>query len=430
LAEKLAIHGGKPAITISSPEQWKRPIEEEKRLINELIDKGIYSLGSIIKEFEEEFREFSGCEYCLTTDHGGTAIANAFYAAGLGPGDEFIVPTVGYLGGYFGGLHMGARPVFCDIDPKTLLIDPEDAERRITKRTRLIHPVHMHGAVCDMDALMDIGRRYGIAIVVDAAHAHAAEWDGKKAGNVGDIVCFSLQGGPSPSGKPVSGGEGGIVTTNNREFYERLLIYGHLHRAGIDEELKSLRPPYRMLDSEVLGWKMRIHPFAAALAKVSLSTLSYRNERMLKFWKGLCDGIRELPGLDLQHTYNKAKRDFYAGAQILYNPDELGGLSAEKFVEAMRAEGAPLSRGGRKLEHLRSIFTQGYDLWGHGRGPLGGEFMGLPPFKGYKEGDFPVAESLRDKILLSQVYVEPKEAFLDQYIEAFRKVTSNYKSLL
>jgi len=104
---------------------------------------------------------------------------------------------------------MGARPVFCDIDPKTLLMDPEDVERKITKRTRAINIIHMGGQVCDMDALLDIAHRYGLAVVEDACHAAGAEWDGKKIGNVGDITCFSLQG-INPSGKPVSGGEGGV----------------------------------------------------------------------------------------------------------------------------------------------------------------------------------------------------------------------------
>ncbi len=216
-SETLAILGGKPAVTIQDPEQWRRPIEEEKKAVCELIDKGFLSgAGSgLPKEFEDEFREFVGAEYCLTVNHGSTALASAYYAVGVGPGDEVITPAAGYICSYEGAIHLGARPVFCDIDPKTLLIDPEDAERKITERTRAINPVHLNGRVCDMDAFMDIGRKYGLAIVEDAAHAHGSEWDGKKVGNIGDIACFSLQG-TVPGGKPIAGGEGGIVTTNNR----------------------------------------------------------------------------------------------------------------------------------------------------------------------------------------------------------------------
>lgn len=433
MREKLAIQGGPKSVVIDSPEQWKRPIEEEKKIVSQLIEEGFLSGEgtNISKDFEERFREFIGAKYCLVVDHGSTALASAYYAVGVGPGDEVITPTVGYIGSYAGALHMGARPVFCDVDPKTLLMDPKDVERKITKRTRAINPVHVNGRVCDMDALMDIGKRYGIPIVEDAAHAAGAEWDGKKIGNVGDITCFSLQG-IQPSGKPIGGGEGGIVTTNIREFYERQLIYCHLHRGGITEEFTN--PEYRGFESEVLGLKWRAHPLALALAMVSLKSLEYRNRRRTEYRKKLFDALRDIPGVEPVHTYKKSKpAGFYAGLRAIYHPEELGGLSVKKFVEAMRAEGAPIIKGGYgidQLEHLRMIFTRGFDLWGHSRGPLGGEFLGLPPFKVYKKGDFPVAESLVDKVLTLPAYIEPKEGFVEQYVGAFRKVTANYKFLL
>lgn len=102
----------------------------------------------------------------------------------------------------------------------------------------------------------------------------------------------------------------------------------------------------------------------------------------------------------------------------------MGDLPIGKFVEAMNAEGAPLSATHLKLEHLRNIFTRGFDLWGHDRGPLGSDF------RVYRKDDFSVAEALSDKVLTMPAYIETKEGFLDQYIDAFRKVTSNYKSLL
>jgi len=428
---KLAILGGEPAVTIKNPEQWIRPVEEEKKAVCELIDSGFLS-GSGSgppKEFEEKFREFIGAKYCLTVDHGSTALASAFYAVGVGPGDEFITPTAGYIGSYEGALHLGARPVFCEVDSKTLLIDPKDAEKRITERTRAINIIHMNGRVCDMDAFMSIGKKYGIAIVEDAAHAHGSEWDGKKVGNVGDIACFSMQG-TTPDGKPTAAGEGGIVTTNSRELYERQLIYCHLHRAGITGELTI--PEYRGLDSEVLGRKWRAHPLAIAIAGVSLRSLEYRNQRRIENQKEIFDVLRELPGLEPVHTYPKSKpAGFYGGLKLLYNSEELGGLPARKFAEAVQAEGASISGPGvGHLEHLRTIFTRGFDLWGHGRGPLGGEFCGLPPFKPYKRGDFPVSESLVDKVFTLPAYIDPKEGFLEQYIEAFRKVCENYEALL
>lgn len=428
---KLAILGGEPAVTIKNPEQWRREVEEEKKLVCDLIDRGAIS-GSgtgISKEFEDEFREFIGAKYCLTVSHGSTALASAFYAVGVGPGDEFITPAIGYIGSYEGALHLGARPVFCEIDPKTLLIDPRDAERKITPRTRAINIIHMNGRVCDMDSFLAIGKKHGIAIVEDAAHAHGSEWDGKKVGNVGDIACFSMQG-TTPGGKPVAAGEGGITVTNTRLFYERMLIYCHLHRSGITSELTL--PEYRGFDSQVLGRKWRAHPLAIAIAKVSFRTLEYRNQRRIENRDRIFAALQEMPGVEPVHTYPKSRNaGFYGGLKLLYNPEELDGLPGGKLAEAIRAEGASIGGPGvGHIEHLRMIYTRGFDLWGHDRGPLGGEFCGLLPFKPYKKGDFPVSESLADKVFTLPAYIDPKPGFLDQYIEAFRKVTKNYKDLL
>jgi perosamine synthetase len=431
MTQKLAILGGTPAVTIRDPERWRRPIAGEMALIRQLVETNELSGAGrgFPKQFEDQFRAYIGADYCLTTDHGSTALASAFYAVGVGPGDEIIVPTVGYLGTYSGALHMGARPMFCDIDPRTLLIDPQDAERRITERTRAIVPIHYRGNLCDMDALLDIGRRHNVAIVEDAAHAHGAEWDGQKIGSFGDIAGFSFQGS-NPGGKPASGGEGGAVTTNHRELYERQLIYCHLHRAGVTQELTN--PAYRMFEPEVLGLKWRAHPLALAIAKVSLDTLDDRIAQSARYREEILKVLHELPGLEPEHAYPKARRvHLYGGLAVIYHPEELGGLPADRFVQALKAEGAPANGPGfDHLQHLKPLYQRGFDLWGHGRGPLGGPFVGLPPFKPYRKGDFPVAEDLHQRVFTIPSYVEPREDFVRQLSDAFVKVVSNHKALL
>jgi len=425
MSEKLANHGGPKAVTVETRELWKRPVEEEKEAVCELIDRGFLS-GSgtgLPKEFEEEFRQYIGCKYCISLDHGSSALAAAFYAVGVGPGDEFITPSAGYLGTYCGALHMGARPVFCEIDPKSLLMDPADVEKRITPRTKAIVPIHLNGRICDLDGLMHISQKYGIPIIEDACHVHGAEWDGKKIGNVGHITCFSLQG-VLPGGKPVCGGEGGIFCTNNREYYERQLIYCHLHRVGVLDELTN--PEYKRLDSELLGWKWRAHPLALAIARVALKSLDYRNQKRREHRKKLFDGISPLAGVEPTYDYPKATpAGFYGGIKLIYNPEELDGLPIEKFLQALKAEGVPVgSRGFGHLEHLRSIYTRGFDLWGNNRGPLGADF------KRYKRGDFPISERMHERVFTLPAYIEPPDGLIDQIIAAFEKVTKNYKALL
>ena len=331
MSAKLAILGGSPAVTADTREQWRRPVEKEKAAVCKLIEEGYFS-GSgegLPRQFEEDFRAFIGCKYVLATSHGHTAIASAFFAAGLGAGDEFIHPTLGYLGSYAGALHMGARPVFCEVDPKTLLADPADIERRITAKTRVVNPIHTCGRVCDMDALLGICQRHGLVLLEDAAHAHGSEWGGVKIGNLGHIACFSMQG-PTPGGKPVAAGEGGIVATNDRELYERALIYCHLHRSGAMEELTN--PVYRELDFQLLGWKWRAHPLAVAIAHVSLDTLPYRLEHYAANRDELAAGIAGVPGIELAHNYPRAKgSELYGGLRFLYDPEALGGLSAAAY---------------------------------------------------------------------------------------------------
>ncbi|MFC7222607.1 DegT/DnrJ/EryC1/StrS family aminotransferase [Halalkalicoccus sp. GCM10025322] len=427
IPDTLAIDGGEPAVTIDEPEGWQRPVEAEKRAVLDLLEEGAISGAGrgFPLEFEERFREFSGAEYCLTVDHGSTAIESAFYAVGVGPGDEVITPTVGYIGAYAGALHLGARPVFCEIDPRTLLPDPEDVERRITDRTAAIAITHWNGRVCDMDAFGDLSEEYDVPIVEDAAHAHASTWDGAHIGSVGDIACYSLQG-VAPHGKPLAGGEGGIVTTNDREYYERQLSYCHLHRSGLNDELTL--DPYEKLDWEALGLKYRAHPLALAIADVELDSMRYRARRRIAYRDELFRGLEDLPDVRPVWPYGKSETDgLYGGLKIVLDPDELG-VSPERFVEVLAAEGAPVRGPGFSyMEHRRTVFEEGYDLWGKGRSPIQGEFCGLPPYEGYEEGDFPVSEDLDRRVLTVSSYIEPEDGFVDQFVHAFEKVVERVR---
>ena len=423
----LAILGGPSTVTADSSELWPRPVEEEKAEVCKLIDAGYLSGtgAGVPKEFEERFREFIGCKYVLTTSHGHTAIAAGFFAAGLGAGDEFIGPTLGYIGSYAGALHMGAKPVFCEVDPKTQLMDPADTEKRITPRTRVLAPIHRCGRVCDMDGLLALAEKHDLVVVEDAAHAHGSEWDGVKVGNYGHLACFSMQG-TTPGGKPVSSGEGGILATNDRELYERALTYCHLHRPGVVDELTN--PVYKQLGPQLLGWKWRAHPLAMAIGLVSLKHLPYRLEHFAANRDELFEKLDGVPGIEPVRNYPKSKGvELYGGLRYVYDPDELGGLPVQKFVEAVQAEGAPLSGPGvGHVEHLRALFTKDLPgLWGKGHpGPAN------LPLPRYKEGDFPVSEMLRNRVLSSPGHIHAAEGFVDQFAAAIKKVAEQHKRLL
>lgn len=425
MSETLAIHGGPKAVTVSTEEQWKPPIEKQKKAICDLIEQQFFS-GSgagVGKAFEDTFRAYTGAQFCLSTNHGSSAIMAGLYAVGVGPGDEVLVPTLGYIGSYTGAIHLGARPIFCDVDPDTGLMDPADAEKHITPRTRAMIPIHLNGYVCDMDGLFYLREKYGIAIVQDACHAHSAKWDGVNLGALPDVACYSMQGN-DPFGKPASAGEGGINTSNNREFYERILTYCHLHRAGIVEELTN--PNYRMLGNQGLGLKWRAHPFEMALGLISMESLNYRNEQRLANRHVLYDGLRDVPGVRIPKSYAKAQDGgFYGGLRLLYAPEQLGGLTPDKYIAALQAEGVLVGGYRDQPEHLRALIQRGFDLYGHGRGPI------PPGTYNYKRGDFPVTEALLGgQMLRIPAYIEPPDGLLRQIITAFKKVAANYKFLL
>jgi len=304
-------------------------------------------------------------------------------------------------------------------------MDPEDVSRRITPKTRVITPIHSGGRVCDMDRLLALAEKHDLVVVEDAAHAHGSEWDGKKIGNMGHIACFSMQG-TTPGGKPVAGGEAGIVATNDRELYERALIYCHLHRPGAMDELEN--PVYRELDPQLLGWKWRAHPLAMAIGLISLGNLPFRLEHFAANREALFRKIEGLPGICPVLNYPKAKGvELYGGIKFLYSEEELSGLTRSRFVEAMRAEGAPIGDHGLgHIEHLRSIYTKELPgLWG--KGHVGPANIPLPR---YKEGDFPISEGVRSKVLTYPGHIEAADGFIDQFAAAFKKVVLQHEKLL
>ena len=216
------------------------------------------------------------------------------------------------------------------------------------------------------------------------------------------------------------------MCTNDRELYERALIYCHLHRPGALDELTN--PVYKQLDAQLLGWKWRAHPLAMAIGLVSLESLPYRIERVAASRDELAERTEGLPGIELAHNYRKAKgSEIYGGLRFLYDADALDGLPASRFVEAVAAEGAPLSGPALShMEHLRALYTKDLPgLWGEGHpGPAN------VPLPRYHKGDFPISESLSDKVLRCPSWIEPAEGFIAQFADALGKVVEQRGKLM
>ncbi len=338
---KLAIHGGPKTVRGLFPSPWSR-ITKAITLTGDVlgmiprIARGRNTIGDgsgIIKKFENAFAKLTGSEYALAMNNGTATLHSAYFAVGVGPGDEVIVPAYTWHATATPVLQCNATPVFCDIDPQTLTADPDDIERRITERTKAISVVHVWGNPAEMDRIMDIANRHNIAVVEDCSHAHGAVYKGKAVGTWGAVGCFSLN-----ASKAVDGGEAGVAVTDDPKLIDRMLVLGHFGRIK-----KGL--PGNSFDwgDMSLGHKYRPHQCAMHLAMGSLKRLSKLNARCAKRWQWLCDELRDVPGIRPQATLPGAVRGGYLSFVLIYEGKKLGGPSREEFVKAVRKEGAKLT---------------------------------------------------------------------------------------
>jgi len=217
----------------------------------------ISSSGIYIDKFETAFAKYLDVSFATTTTNGTTALHLALAAISLGPGDEIIIPDLTIASCGLAAVYVGATPVFVDVDPATGNINPRLIEKAITKRTKAIMVVHLYGHPADMDPIMAIARKHKLIVIEDAAEAHGALYKGKKVGGIGDIGCFSFYGN-----KIVTTGEGGMVVTNHKPYYERAKV------------LKDLaHSPKRRFYHEEVGYNFRMTNMQAALGLAQLERI-------------------------------------------------------------------------------------------------------------------------------------------------------------
>jgi len=393
---------------IEELDRWQQMTEEEARMAYEMTLRNELSGGTpVVREFERRWRELTGTKYAITTVNGTSALYSAFFGIGVGPGDEVICPDYTWICSVSPALFLGARPVFCESAPGSFLMDPEDVRRRITPRTKAIVVVHLWGWVCDMDAIMAISRETGVAVVEDCSHAHGASYKGRPVGSIGHVGAWSLQGS-----KPVSAGEGGVLATNDPEIFDRACLVGQVNRiAGLD----LAQDKYRYLQPLGTGMKFRAHPLAIGIASVQLNKLDALNARRGRYVEEVEAGLAEVPGLRPIPTSPGSQRGGYYGFPVRYVPEEVGGASLEKMVEAINRCGVPATASPYVLLHRLPLFAQGFDLFTGNRGPLAGDY------KGYKEGDFPVTEKMISELIFLPVLSDPIPGAAGLIVEALKR---------
>lgn len=419
----LALFGGPKIVTIEKPPDWPIITNEEIEAVTELLKKrvlSIYDRSGIIEEFEDNFARYHGIKYALTHNSGTSSLHAAFFAVGIGPGDEVIAPTYTFLATVVPVLQSNGIPVLADLDPEILTIDPEEVEKNITPQTKAIVVTHIWGHPVEMDEIMRIAKKNNLFVIEDCSHAHGATYKGQKVGTIGDIGCFSLEGH-----KAMIAGEGGMLITNNQHFYERAMLLGHFGQR-IKQEVKL--PENRLFVETGFGHKYRMHPLAATIANIQLKYLDTRNEMRKKNLDYLSEKLSDVKGVEPPLTKPYVTRGGFYGYKPVYKQDELKGLPIETFIEALKAEGVKIKRPGSKPLHLLPLFQDHPDkLYNYGCP------WKCPHAKRnviYKAGDLPKSEEMYAKLLSMPTFTEPAMDIIDQYIAAFNKIENNVDKLL
>lgn len=229
---------------------------ELRAAFERVMDTDGFILGDEVEAFEREFAGYCRVSECVGVASGTAALALVLIAAGIGPGDEVLVPGHTFIASALGVLHAGATPVFCDVQPDTGLIDPDAAAALVGPRTAAVIAVHLYGQVCDMDAINALGARHGLFVLEDAAQAHGATYNGRRAGSLGNAAAFSFY----PSKNLGALGDGGAICTGDAQLAARVRELRHLGQRGKGEHV-------------VVGYNERLDGLQAALLRVKLPHL-------------------------------------------------------------------------------------------------------------------------------------------------------------
>ncbi|MDQ6770738.1 MAG: DegT/DnrJ/EryC1/StrS family aminotransferase, partial [Gemmatimonadota bacterium] len=230
----------------------------EKHAVMGVLDREYLGMGAEVQQFEHELGAFFGRPAACVVN-GTAALHLALQGCGIGPGDEVLVPSLTYVAAFQAISATGAKPVACDIDADNCILDWRDAERRLTSRTRAVMPVHYTGGVGDLDAIQSFGRRHGLRVIEDAAHAIGTTYHGKRIGSYGDVVCFSFDGI-----KNITSGEGGCVVTDDRDLMRKVQDARML---GVEKDSEKRYAGARSWEFDVTaqGWRYHMSNLMAAI---------------------------------------------------------------------------------------------------------------------------------------------------------------------
>lgn len=333
---------------------WPHFEEDEIRAAMGVLESGKvnYWTGQEGRSFEREWAEFCGTQYAVVVANGTVALELALYALGIGPGDEVIVPSRTFIASASCAVMRGAMPVVADVDPVSQNLTAESVAAVLTPRTKAVVAVHLGGWPCDMDSIMGLAREKGLHVIEDCAQAHGATYKGRPVGSFGDAAAFSF----CQDKIMTTGGEGGMLTTNSREVWEKAWSYKD-HGKNYDAVYHREHPPGFRWVHESFGTNWRMTEMQAAIGRVQLRKLPRWLEIRRRNAAILTERFARLPALrvtvppeDIGHAYYK----YY----VFVRPEWLkSGWDRDRVMEAINAEGIPCFSGSCSEIYREKAFT-------------------------------------------------------------------------
>ena len=390
---KLAIDGGKPVRARKDFLVFGAPQIEEDEIdgVVDSLRRRWIGTGSKVAAFEQAFGDYKGSPHAVAVNSCTAALHLSLLAMEIGPGDEVITSPMTFCATVNAILHAGAKPVLADCDPNTFNLDPMQAARRITKRTKAILPIHFAGRPCDMDALMKLAKADRLRVIEDCAHAIETEYRGRKAGTFGDLGCFSFY-----ATKNLTTSEGGMVITRRKPLADRIKRLA-LHGMTKDAWKRYSDSGYVHYDVVDLGYKYNMTDLQAAIGLPQLRRLESNWRRREAIWKRYQQAFADLP-VDLPAEARSHERHAYH----LYTPLIRGGFKRGRdwVLGAMTAENIGVG------VHYRALCDHPYY-----RRALG-----------WKRRDYPVASAIGDRTVSLPLSAALSDRDVEDVITAFRKV--------
>jgi dTDP-4-amino-4,6-dideoxygalactose transaminase len=423
---KLAINGGKRSVPEGLQKPWPPITQADIDAVVAVLKRGILwgPLEEEVVGLQEDFARYIGAKHALVVNSGTAALHACVAAVGVQAGDEVITPAYSFWATSQAVLAHHGIPVFVDIDPDTMNMDPAKIEEKITDRTRALMPVHVHGLCADMDPINEIARKHGLMVIEDAAQAAGGKYKGRSAGLLGHIAGFSLNGS-----KNLPAGEGGIVTTNDDQLIERA------RQMAMFGEKAVPRGMIRLYDAQMMGFNYRNNEMADAFCRSMLKRydelqfLRRRNVEYLNAELGKIKGVRppeEPEGyVHVWHLYKVRVYPERLGIKDIHVKRFRWAVQKALFEEGVHTfEWHNMPVPAQKIFRTKDAYGKGAP-WTCGHASKHGRDIVYDPF------DYPVTIDMFDRSFCIEPIYPPNDLKLMRHIlEAFHKVFDNVDEVL